>query len=812
MEFSYFRDIRGHISQPLSLSQLLQEIRDTRNAIYYNTKQSIQARQDGEMQKASKLKEACGAITPSCFCTDGHEARNITRATRIVMLDLDHVPLPDMPALLQKIKGDEHTLLCYVTNSQEGIRIFFRWEAYDKDGTELPPARFIFQRDEETHPEFLSRVKALHALAWNKGKAYYEALTGLPCDEACKDITRLSFLAHDDQAYLNEQATALTVQVEAGHGDTGHGDRSLSFPVRGIEKGQGPVPMSPVSPRWITGFLNKNAYTPGHRHAWWLKLGGYLKYVGVPASSLKDYKREMLNLLARLNLITPDDPSLRSATEIDEALQYGYDTQEKTREDRPDTAPEELENELIGQIPCFPDDVYNHLPVQLLRGLKPALAHPEMPLRRRDALLMALLTNYSAVCSNARFHYGVQDYSLNLAFMTLSPPGNGKGIISHAFQLVKPIDRQLEEQSLEKIRQWEQSVASYQLAMQDKKLSVEEKKKLQKPDDRPGFQMLVMPETTSKSQMTTCMYAMGKHGLIINSTEISSVVTSLKQDAGNYADLLCKATMNEPINQFYKVDNRPIKIEHPKLSLCLSGTFDSFHTFIPTLEDGLFSRFLYLLMEPYNEWIPQNPEANRDTYADLFQSLGLEALHMWQFFNKYPTQILFTPQQWEQHTQYWSGKMEEQVLQGYDDRLSILTRHGLAHCKIAALLTMLRQYNTLEDLKYTEEQKAAVMQKVTCTDDDFLTAQQLMDCLLQHAQKLSTTKDKPQHRNVKPMNEVNWVEQALETFGEREFRTSEWEHQAASYGQPRRTALRALKNLALKKRIKKLCHGSYMRR
>ena len=91
-----------------------------------------------------------------------------------------------------KIVNDPHTLLCYTTISGEGIRVLFRYEL------------------DETYE--LKQQIQFYKKAFMTGNAYYERLIGAKADGQCKNVTRLSVVAHDAEVYYNPDAEAFTAE------------------------------------------------------------------------------------------------------------------------------------------------------------------------------------------------------------------------------------------------------------------------------------------------------------------------------------------------------------------------------------------------------------------------------------------------------------------------------------------------------------------------------------------------------------------------------------------------------------------------
>ena len=89
-----------------------------------------------------------------------------------------------------KVIADPHTLMSYVTMSGNGLRVIFTYEI----ATEFSGV----PKDEEEVKKF----EAYYQQAFYAGNAYYEKLLGAKADMQCKNITRLSGLAHDPDVFL----------------------------------------------------------------------------------------------------------------------------------------------------------------------------------------------------------------------------------------------------------------------------------------------------------------------------------------------------------------------------------------------------------------------------------------------------------------------------------------------------------------------------------------------------------------------------------------------------------------------------------
>lgn len=140
---------------------------------------------------ASRIKAACPCFAVSVRFAGGKRKEHIADWTHLCMADFDHIPAERMPECKRLVAEDRHTVLAYITISGTGLRVV---AAYD------------------VKHDFKSRTEQeLHLLAFRKINEHYAALIGHPYDEKCKNVTRLSGLAYDPEAYFCAEATRFVI-------------------------------------------------------------------------------------------------------------------------------------------------------------------------------------------------------------------------------------------------------------------------------------------------------------------------------------------------------------------------------------------------------------------------------------------------------------------------------------------------------------------------------------------------------------------------------------------------------------------------
>ena len=163
-------------------------------------------------QTGSKtFKRECPLFAVACLFEGGKGKEQISRLTGLSLVDFDHIvpttastPAETAKALAemkQKIIADPHTLMCYTTISGNGFRVIFKYELPETDG-------FLVNADN------LDKIISYYQSAFYCGNTHYEKLLNAKTDIQCKNITRLSGLAHDPDMFLRPESEAVAFTTE----------------------------------------------------------------------------------------------------------------------------------------------------------------------------------------------------------------------------------------------------------------------------------------------------------------------------------------------------------------------------------------------------------------------------------------------------------------------------------------------------------------------------------------------------------------------------------------------------------------------
>ena len=213
MNVSIFHDMTCKLPLPGLLEGVANIIRtDEKLAVFTRS-----YRQTG----SKTFKNESQLFSVACLFEGGKGRSNIRQLTGMSLVDFDHVvpntndfskvntnrtnytnKVTTLAEMKAKIIADPHTLMSYITMSGNGLRVIFTYE--------IAPEFSGVPKDEEEVKKF----EAYYQQAFYAGNAYYEKLLGAKADMQCKNITRLSGLAHDPDVFLRPEAEVIPFTAE----------------------------------------------------------------------------------------------------------------------------------------------------------------------------------------------------------------------------------------------------------------------------------------------------------------------------------------------------------------------------------------------------------------------------------------------------------------------------------------------------------------------------------------------------------------------------------------------------------------------
>ena len=759
---SFYFSVFDEHAVDMTLEEFVKLLRGERWKVQVEEYQRLKA--SGRETEAKKLKRKLAALVIAGRCEGSHAETNLKQWSGDAMLDVDKCN-GRVSEFLQVLKDTPWVKAAWRSVSYDGLKLVVRVEA-----------------------ESVDEYRMAYALvAWHVAQ-----LLAFPCDMSCKNPTRPCFASYDPEAFFRPDTEVFPWRRFVTEHPDRVGEILAELKVKTPAGASGPpVAASGMLHTFFNEFLEQNPFVDGKKNEFLLKLGRIARYKGVGEEELARLKTLAVERLAGMGCAAGDIPP-----RIDSGYRYadmnkGPETPvsrahkaqgSPMRYSEPNEGEEEVELEkleadkLRREVPCLPDELFDRLPDFLKRGL----THVRNK-RERDILLLSMITNISGCLPGVRMNYGGMVYSADLYLVALAGSGRGKGVMQLAAILPAAIQEYYDELNRKDEREYRQKLLKWNL---EERLAAQEKRvpDLDQCPEMPVERILKVAPNISKSQLILALEAGGSVGLVMNASELDMISSAMHQEYGKHDDVMRAASQHEEVSSYFKTDHRLVIVSDPHLALCASGTPAQLHKFISSLENGMYSRVAFYVGQAPWEYKSANPGKVRLDMRAYFKGMGEELLRMFIFLSGSSTEVIFTEEQWKEHTERFRTYLREVVAEDDDSPGAIVLRHGLMMSRIAMVLTALRK---CEPQWNTSEWK--------CSDEDFRTAMQIVDVLLEHSLLLSTSMDDTAGR-IRPVKAFFKLRPVLKKMP-REFTYSELMAAANEAGLPTASVKRYLLRL-----------------
>ena len=642
----------------------------------------------GNKAEADNKKKQLLAFTPSAVFTEKRQMPFLEMYSGFVHLDFDKLTPEQLQTAFAIISKISYTSLCFISPSGNGLKVFV------EVSTELE----------------------YHDIAYLQVQKYYEDATGLKADPSCKDVTRLCFMSHDPNAYRTIQNEKFIVALPQFIQEQQSQTPTAIAPVVPIEKAE-PEDLN------ITFLFNqqiqftnqKASYTDGNRNNFIYLLASNCNRVGLSQSDTEILCTQHFDLSER-----EIKASVNSA--------YSHHTQEHKKFEPKQKAKDQEETQPEEQMPTLPDAVFATIPEFLKHITQVATTKEE-----RDILLLGSLVTLSVAFPKLIGKYGDNPVNTNLFIFISAKASAGKGILIHCRKLVEPIHLALRNQAKIMKQQFEVDIQEYN-ANKGKDANTG------KPQ-RPPQKMLFIPANNSATGFLEILGDSDKRGLIFE-TEGDTLAKAFKSDYGDFSDGFRNAFQHEPISYYRRTDKEYVEIDRPCLSALLSGTPKQITTLIPNAENGLFSRFMFYVMNMKLIWKDVFASKTENGLDVHFEKLGNEFFSLYQTLQANPdVHFSLNPSQQLQFNQFFEKMQTLYVNIQEEEIISSVRRLGLIAYRIMMIFSALR---IMEDGEITTN--------LYCNDTDFQNTLDMITILVKHSSYVysqiaqETYKPKPKHK------------------------------------------------------------------
>lgn len=365
-------------------------------------------------------------------------------------------------------------------------------------------------------------------------------------------------------------------------------------------------------------------------------------------------------------------------------------------------------------LPSFSQSIRSSLPSIMQRIIADSVSDVDA-----DILILGSLTVFSACIPNVYGMYDCREVFANLFLFVTASASAGKGRLSLCRHLAAPLHQALREKFKKQMKKYEAAQVAY---------VVNRKNSLEVPPKEPPFLTLFVPANSTATVVYQTLAQNNGVGLLFE-TEGDTLANAFNSDLGNYSDGFRKAFHHETISYLRKKDHEYVEIVKPKFSAVLSGTPQQIFNLIPDAENGLFSRFIFYVMETELVWHNMFASHGGTTADEKFKEIGRDFFTFLKKFPKRPVQFTLSRSQMDQFNAYFEATQLRFAQLLGDEIVATVRRLGLILFRFAMILTVLRRIDDAPKSAKSGDKNL----RMVCSDADFDTALAMVKVLLQHS-------------------------------------------------------------------------------
>ena len=657
----------------------------------------------GKKDEADAYKKKLPLYVAGGVMEGGRKLEHMARYSACIVIDIDDSPIPVLE-LLRRAAEFPYVKAGHVSPSGTGVKLFIMVDSDLKN----------------------------HNLAFEIVKHRVEVdLPGVKVDISGKDPNRGCFAGHDPNAFYKEESEAIEIPVADPEPQAASGHSS------------GSVCSGTQLSNYIDKYEQSNTFVAGNRHSYLVKLSSVLNNAGFslydavsecvrrygsadfPAAEVETTVNDIYRRYSASHgscAFRPDGTSSvpKSAKSAKSATPFPKMAQKDAEYGECDDI--ELDNTLL---PCFDENIYDHLPPLLTDILKCAYSRTD-----RDILLISSLTLLSSVSPGVKGSLGEHDYTPAFYSIITGGSGSGKGRIAALQRMLEPWQQYIYDNSRHQVEEYEELQEAYDNYKMHKRQKQTSKQPLGPAPSKPKVvkqRNLALTGNVTQARLVELLEANCPYTSCMVDTEMETVLSMFSQDFGKYNDVLNKSYHHEPVGSSTK-SSGSFMVKRPNLALLLSGTPAMLPRLIPSTENGLFSRILMYRIPGSGTYRPLTSADDSPAASEYFESWGQRVLDIGVFLDNSPTWVKFSDAQRKRLDRFFEREYYNVRSFGNEDMESTVLRYRLAIFRIGMQLTALRKG------------ESGCSERVwTISDDDFATAFHLGKVCLQHAYVVATS-------------------------------------------------------------------------
>lgn len=311
---------------------------------------------------------------------------------------------------------------------------------------------------------------------------------------------------------------------------------------------------------------------------------------------------------------------------------------------------------------------------------------------QHDIMLLGALTALgSSMERYVRCSYaGKYQYPCMQCFV-IAPSASGKSILSYIRLLVEPIHDQIRTEVAIQMKAYKREKAAYEAMGK-------ERAKVEAPQMPANRMFLISGNNTGTGILQNIMDSEGT-GLICEA-EADTLSTAIGSDYGHWSDTLRKAFDHDRLSYNRRTDQEYREVKKSFLSVLISGTPSQVKTFIPTAEDGSFSRQMFYYLHGIWQWVSQFTE-EKINLEEVFTAMGLEWKGKMGMIKAHGIHTLqLTAGQKEEFDALFSRLFSRSSIANGREMYSFVARLAVNLCRIMAEVAVLRALESPQSYQF----------------------------------------------------------------------------------------------------------------
>jgi len=212
-----------------------------------------------------------------------------------------------------------------------------------------------------------------------------------------------------------------------------------------------------------------------------------------------------------------------------------------------------------------------------------------------------------------------------------------------------------------------------------------------------------LPAKTTAANYYRLLYANGDNISYLHIPELAEMSAANKGSFGDFMYILLAAQNEEQLHTGRKTDDEDFLIEHTRLAMAATGTMSSVREFIPNLEDGLSTRFLYHCLPAKSTVRGEMDEATAEAFRDVYGHHRGVLTEIWKELRPFEgkaeeelPRLIITDEQREYIDEYYRQLVSFVALALPDkDLRAPILRSRLNLYRMLMIIAVLRRYEEL---------------------------------------------------------------------------------------------------------------------